>query len=275
MTSLNPNLRGQRISREELIAESQEVLLNAGVGNHSRAQFLVEVSQEVVGNDNPLFCQLQSKIHSHESESWIRAFTLVFQYLSEHDLQSTLSAVEVEFGQGELPVELTRRKGESSSVFQSIMRYAPPPRATTFKERVHTYIEEVEQHDMELQAEEDEELLQRRMNRRNVAQETTRASPKVAPVEDINRSRTQSQSRSSQQRNRQQKRVEASRPSPQITPKVSNQSHQIETPVERPKASASKSKSARRSVKKKRPTSRSSELSDDFVIEEVIPPRQG
>ena len=265
-TSLNPNLRGQRISREELIAESQEVLLNAGVGNHSRAQFLVEVAQEVVGSQNPLFCQLQPKIHSHESESWVRAFGLVFQYLVERDLQSTLSAVEVEFGQGELPQEITRRGGEFVAEFQALMNYAPPPRGTTFKERVSKYIEEVEQRDIRLHQEEEEQMNQRRAMRRNLAQEVAKISPKINASEDKSRL----QSRSSQPRNRTQKRTET-RPSPQITPKPTV------TPVDNKQkpanTSSSKPKSAiRRTIKKKRPV-KTSELSDDFVIEEVIPPK--
>lgn len=150
---MNRNIRGQKISRQELINESQEVLQNAGVGNHSRAQFLVEVSREVVGSDNPLFCQLQPRIHKHESESWIRAFSLVFQYLTEHNLQSTLSAVEAEFNRGQLPKELTSfRKGEASTHLMKILKSTPPPQETSFQSRVKEYIKQVKNHVIQAEA---------------------------------------------------------------------------------------------------------------------------
>lgn len=251
---MNPNLRGQRISRQELIIESQEVLQNAGVGNHSRAQFLVEVSREVVGSDNPLFCQLQPKIHSHESESWIRAFSLVFQYLTEHNLQSTLSAVEAEFNQGKLPKELTTfRKGEASTHLMRIIKNAPQPRGTTFKDRVKQYMNEVKNHDLMLLQQEDEDNYNYQSTRRNISNRKN----EITNSTNISRSSPTPRNGSVQSKSRVTRKYDI-RPSPQPT-----DSRPASTPKESNKYST-RSKSVTRSSTKKK-----SSTDDDFIIYEI------
>lgn len=252
---MNPNLRGQRISRQELISESQEVLQNAGVGNHSRAQFLVEVSREVVGSENPLFCQLQPKIHSHESDSWIHAFSLVFQYLTEHKLQSTLSAVEAEFNQGQLPKELTTfRKGEASTHLMRIIKSAPPPRGTTFKERVKQYMNEVKNHDLLILQQEDEDSYNYQTStRRGIS---NRKNESTNP-KNIYRTSPTPRTLSVQSKSRVTKKYEI-KPSPQATEPRPNV-----TPKESSKYS-SRAKSVTKSSTKKKNTT-----DDDFIIYEI------
>lgn len=252
---MNPNLRGQRISRQELILESQEVLQNAGVGNHSRAQFLVEVSREVVGSDNPLFCQLQPKIHSHESESWIRAFSLVFQYLTEHSLQSTLSAVEAEFNQGQLPKELTTfKKGEASTHLMRILKFAPPPRGTTFKDRVKQYMNEVKNRDLMILQQDDEYSFNYQSSSRRIT--SNRRNENTNPS-NISRTSPTPRTGSVQSKTRVTKKYDI-KPSPQAT-----ESRPTVTPKESNKYSTRAKSVTRGSTKKK------SSTDDDFIIYEI------
>lgn len=252
---MKPNIRGQRISRLELITESQQVLQDAGVGNHSRAQFLVEVSREVVGSDDPLFCQLQPKIHSHESEPWIRAYSLVFQYLTEHNLQSTLSAVEAEFNQGQLPKELTTfKKGEASAHLMKILNYAPPPRRTTFKERVKQYMNEVKNHDlMLLQQDEENYNYNQYSMRRNISSRKSDNSNSV----NITKSSPSPRSGSVQSKSRVTRKYDI-KPSPQPT-----DSRPTSTPKETNRYSLRSKSVTRSSTKKKNNTD------DDFIIDSI------
>ena len=137
-------VRGQRISRTELIAESRRVLAEAGVGNNSRARFLSEVSGLVVGSTNPSFLQLQPTISQHDSDAWLRAYELVFRFLRENGLKATIGAVESEFGQGPLPQILT--DGEDTgyaSEFDSLL--ACIPRKLPFRQKVRNWMNDMRQ----------------------------------------------------------------------------------------------------------------------------------
>ena len=136
-------LRGQRISREELIEESRKTLEEAGVANNARAKFIKEVSKEVVGSRDPLYAQLQPKIIQHDSQAWIKAFALMFQYLNDNNLTETVSTIEVEFGQGPLPDEILEDQGvDSDKEFNDLL--AGIPKKTTFRVRVKEYFDRIE-----------------------------------------------------------------------------------------------------------------------------------
>jgi hypothetical protein len=88
--------RGQKISRTDLIRESRETLQRAGVGNHSRAAFIREITSEVVPSDQPIFVQLQPKLLPHDTEAWANAFSVACQFLTVHKLALTLETCQVE-----------------------------------------------------------------------------------------------------------------------------------------------------------------------------------
>ena len=139
---MQKRVRGQRISRAELIAESRAVLAEAGVGNNSRARFLSEVSGLVVKSDNPSFIQLQPTISQHDSDAWLRAYELVFRFLRENGLKETLGAVENEFAQGPLPRVLTDNKDTGyQRDFDSLL--ACIPKKLPFKQKVRDWMREM------------------------------------------------------------------------------------------------------------------------------------
>jgi hypothetical protein len=91
--------RGQRISRSDLIRDSRSALIQAGVGDHTRARFIRLVSEEVVGSRNPHYSQLQPRIVPHpRNRAWDLAYALIYQYLTEHNLSVTLETTTVETG---------------------------------------------------------------------------------------------------------------------------------------------------------------------------------
>jgi hypothetical protein len=96
--------RGQRITRPELIRDSRAALIQAGVGNHARAQFVFEISKVVIGSDPHVYAQLQPHIRKHETEAWQRAYFIVYQYLTDHKFDITLKTTRFE-RQADLPSE--------------------------------------------------------------------------------------------------------------------------------------------------------------------------
>jgi hypothetical protein len=124
---MSARLRGQRISRAELITESREVLNAAGVRNHSRALLLSLASTEVIASGDPQFAQLQPHVVKRDSAAWVRAFALVTQFLAERQLKVTLDTADIEHREAAAAV------GDSSSSAEvqltGLLEGAPPKRS--------------------------------------------------------------------------------------------------------------------------------------------------
>jgi hypothetical protein len=91
-------LRGQRISRTNLICESRETLQRFGVGNHSRAAFVRKVASEVVGSKASIFIPLQPKFLDHATDAWESAFWVALDFLKRRKMSLTLETIRVEAG---------------------------------------------------------------------------------------------------------------------------------------------------------------------------------
>lgn len=137
---MDRRLRGQRISRQELIEESRRVLDEAGVANNARAKFVTEIARIVVGSTEPIYTQLQPKIIQHDTQAWVKAFALMFQYLNDHNLTETIAAIEAEFGQGPLPNEVLEDQGIDSDTQMNEL-LAGIPKETPFRARVLEFME--------------------------------------------------------------------------------------------------------------------------------------
>jgi hypothetical protein len=92
-------LRGQRISRQELVDEAQQTLKDSGVPNYERASFVNQLAKFVVGNTAPIFCQLQPKITPRPSPAWVHACELVSSYVAGANLRLTLDTMNTELHQ--------------------------------------------------------------------------------------------------------------------------------------------------------------------------------
>jgi hypothetical protein len=102
-------LRGQRISRQELVDEAQQTLKEAGVPNYERASFANQLSKFVVGNSATIFCQLQPKITPQPSSAWVRAYELVSSYVAGANLRLTLDTMNTELGQTKRSLKVSIR----------------------------------------------------------------------------------------------------------------------------------------------------------------------
>lgn len=144
-TQKTRQVRGQRISRSDLIKEARGVLKEAGVGNNSRAKYIRMISEEVVGSDKPIFCQLQPNLKPHESQAWLSAFALVFQYLAENKLVETRHTIETEFGQGEVLEDIGTQNGTADDQLQQLIENRYVNEDNSFKKRVAEYTQREEQ----------------------------------------------------------------------------------------------------------------------------------
>jgi hypothetical protein len=95
--SLPSQVRGQRISRDELIKEARDELDTSGVNRFLRAEYLSELATVVVGNNAPILCQKQPKVRQIPDRYWEAAHRLVAAYLIENGLTLTQKTATVEF----------------------------------------------------------------------------------------------------------------------------------------------------------------------------------
>jgi hypothetical protein len=94
---LPPRVRGQRISQQSLIDESRAALKELGANHQLRAEFISELAQVVVQDDQPLLCQQRPKVRPVQDKFWKYAFNLVRDYLNENNLRLTGQTATVEF----------------------------------------------------------------------------------------------------------------------------------------------------------------------------------
>jgi hypothetical protein len=95
-SAIERQIRGQRISDEELIAESQDILRKGGIQNYARAEFVTLLAKVVVGNPAPILCQLQPRTRSKASSAWIHAWDLVSSFIASNNLPLTLDTMNTE-----------------------------------------------------------------------------------------------------------------------------------------------------------------------------------
>jgi hypothetical protein len=110
------------MSRPELILESRAALVQAGVGNHSRASFICEITAEVIGSANPIYAQLQPKVLDRSAEAWKRAYGLVYQFLNEHELGITIRTCALESAE---PPRLESDQSTADEQFSDLLEVAP------------------------------------------------------------------------------------------------------------------------------------------------------
>jgi hypothetical protein len=118
---LDQRIRGQRISHQELVAEAQAVLLRSGVKNQAQADFINLLSKVVVGNPNPIFCQLQPRIRESCSPSWLSAWDLVSSYIAQNNLALTLDTLNVELSKTKQKLRLTLKETGDADQFNELL----------------------------------------------------------------------------------------------------------------------------------------------------------
>jgi hypothetical protein len=127
---MSARLRGQRISRPELIQESREVIKKAGVEDHSRALLLSRLGIEVLASSNPAFAQLRPRTLVRDSPQWKTAYAIVFQYLTEQRLTITISTASTE---GVSPPAISAQSSSTADERLTDLIESAPPKRTIQK----------------------------------------------------------------------------------------------------------------------------------------------
>jgi hypothetical protein len=89
---------GERITRAEVLQRARDLVIQAGVGNHSRAEFVRRLAAMLVGSDKPAFVRFQPAPHDRSPLAWEQAYAFVFQYLLFHKLSGTVETASAEAG---------------------------------------------------------------------------------------------------------------------------------------------------------------------------------
>lgn len=113
-----------------------------GANYHFQAEFYEATCHEVVGSRNPIFCTLQPKLGQHTEDRWAEAYEFVYNYLREHQMDLTLSAMEKEFDRKTKP-ELVGTFDEGGTdrnkFFAELLGTAEAMKEKTFQERVEEF----------------------------------------------------------------------------------------------------------------------------------------
>lgn len=91
-----------QISKEELLNRTRNELTKKGVDNVSEAKYIIEISTEVVGYDDPIFYSLQPEIKFRDSQAWQISYAIVLDFLKDMKMTNTLESIEIELENQEL-----------------------------------------------------------------------------------------------------------------------------------------------------------------------------
>jgi len=96
MKHVSKRLFPKQPSREEIFAQTKDVLREKGVDNIVQARFCANVASLVIGNRNPLFSSIQPKMRNQMNPEWKKAFDLVISFLNKNGQKSTLEVIKTE-----------------------------------------------------------------------------------------------------------------------------------------------------------------------------------
>jgi hypothetical protein len=120
-----------RMPESELVEKAREALENAGIGNRTHARLLHSVCPEVMESVNPLFAQLLPIIVPTTNRAWLKAYSLVVDFLTQNELELTLETFETELVVAQFPGQIPSESGLS---FGQLVSSIPEP--LPFRERV-------------------------------------------------------------------------------------------------------------------------------------------
>jgi hypothetical protein len=124
---LSTHVRGQRISRTELVSETQHELTQSGVGNQLRAEFVCELTDAVRADSNPrLFQQRPEVIAPENDHRWADAYHLVYHYFKTNGLAFTLRSAEAECPTG-ASLGAPMPDAEADLLFFNLLHPPEPP----------------------------------------------------------------------------------------------------------------------------------------------------
>ncbi|EAX97997.1 hypothetical protein TVAG_114490 [Trichomonas vaginalis G3] len=122
-----------RIPREDLLEMTANELKQKGAEQHSQANLLMEIADELYSNDDPHFAQIKGKPSIRQNEAWSRAYSLVTNFLHEFEMKFTIETLDIEL---EKSVNYKHNNAvDHDSAFDEIIEIAHAKRPS-FKDRV-------------------------------------------------------------------------------------------------------------------------------------------
>ena len=123
-----------QVSKEELLERTRETLSEKGVDYVSQAKYVVQIASEVVGFNEPIFSSLQPEIKFRNSPAWQHAYTLILNFLHEHEMEQTLDVIDIELQGQNLP---QTDIGEDTETFMAnLMKISKQLKRKSFSSRV-------------------------------------------------------------------------------------------------------------------------------------------
>lgn len=134
-------LRGKkfqpRVPREELLAETYEVLREKGADHHSQAKLMLYLAKEIYRSKNPMFVPLRAKPKNRQTKAWIQAYTIVFAFLNDNKMDFAKEVLLLELGKMKLPEDpQLLKKMHVTKYLNALLRFKPDPEENSFAERV-------------------------------------------------------------------------------------------------------------------------------------------
>lgn len=135
--------RGQkfkkRLTKEELKDLASDRFQQIGMDKHIQCNILSELCKNVESSKNPKFFSLISTPKTRNSASWIRAYSLIFKFLEEFKMTSTISTINKELKDHKIPFDYNFLKTDLPSQFLNNAIRSQRRNRKKFSTRVSTF----------------------------------------------------------------------------------------------------------------------------------------
>ena len=121
-----------------------KVIEECGGINYIQSQYMLQLSQEVVGSENPHFSNLQPHVEIPEQEAWEKALCLAVAYIKRYKMGSTLQAMKNEYENVPKSTGYARAS-EVENAFKSILEFVDVLKTIKPEDRIRDFGKEIEQ----------------------------------------------------------------------------------------------------------------------------------
>ena len=132
-----------KITREELILQTQNVLKSCRVENKTKSKYANEVSKEICGTKKPIFSRMQPTIKQENSQEWSEAYAFAISFLRQNKCENTIDCIKRELQTCGVNIELNNSPKYSFYTLKNIKRESFQTKVKKFTEKLEKQQEEI------------------------------------------------------------------------------------------------------------------------------------
>ena len=129
-----------RLSEKALIKKTYDKIKNTGMEKSVQAILLLEMLKLVQSTDNPHFISLRARPKVKYIEPWVHAYTLIFRFLEDLKMNSTIAAIYFELNSKQRPIDKTLFNDITPiDYFSRLLHYKQLPFTERVNQPHHTF----------------------------------------------------------------------------------------------------------------------------------------